>query len=142
MKQIFRHGPIPPAFVGESIARHQSKTDIGAHALFLGQVRADEKEDGRVARIVYTAYEEMALEKVHLIREETFARWPLTCMHIYHSLGEVPAGEISFFVFVSSPHRPAAFEALQSVVDRIKAEVPIWGSEILEDGRELWKENR
>lgn len=142
MKNIFRQGPISPQFVSESIASHQSKTGIGAHALFLGQVRADDKPEGRVALIDYTAYEEMANEKVHAIREETFAQWPLQCMHIYHSLGEVRAGEISFFVFVSAAHRPAAFAALQSLVDRIKAEVPVWGREVLENGAEVWKENR
>lgn len=142
MKKIFKQGPIDPLFVGESISKHQNKTDIGAHALFLGQVRADEKDGGRVAWIDYTAYEEMAEKKVHEIREAAFDTWPLTCMHIYHSLGAVKAGEISFFVFVSSPHRDAAFEALRHIVDRIKAEVPIWGREVLEDGSEVWKENR
>jgi molybdopterin synthase catalytic subunit len=141
MKSIFFQGPIPSSFVGESIGKHQSKTEIGAHAIFLGQVRADEKPEGRVAMIEYTAYEEMANKAVHAIREEAFAKWPLTCMHIHHSLGEVKAGEICFFVFVSSPHRPAAFEALRVIVDRIKAEVPIWGREVLEDGGELWKKN-
>lgn len=142
MKNIFRYEPIAPSFIGESIAHHQSKKEIGAHAIFLGQVRADEKEGSRVACIDYTAYEELALQKVHAIREDAFARWPLTCMHIHHSLGPVKAGEVGFFVFVSSPHRGASFEALQVIVDRIKAEVPIWGREILEDGREIWKENQ
>ena len=138
-KPIFRQGPIDPGFVGTSIAKHQSKTAIGAHAIFLGQVRADEHEGRTVRAIDYTAYEAMAEKQVHVIREETFDRYPLTCMHIYHSLGEVPTGEISFFVFVSSPHRPEAFAALREVVDRIKEEVPIWGKELLADGDAVWK---
>ena len=70
MKKIFKQGEIDPVFVGESISKHQSKTDIGAHAIFLGQVRADVKEEGQVAYIEYTAYEEMAEKKVHEIRED------------------------------------------------------------------------
>ncbi len=35
VKNIFIEGPISPIKIGESIAHHQSKTKIGAHALFL-----------------------------------------------------------------------------------------------------------
>ena len=40
-KKIFVDGPIEPAFIAESIAKHAVKTSIGAHDIFLGQVRAD-----------------------------------------------------------------------------------------------------
>ena len=41
-KTVFIEGPISSEFIGQSIAKHQSKTTIGAHNIFLGQVRADE----------------------------------------------------------------------------------------------------
>ncbi len=141
-KNIFVEGPISAGFIGESIAKHQSKTDIGAHAIFLGQVRADEQGGRTVSHIDYTAYEEMAMQKVHGIREEAFAAHPLTCMHIYHSLGTVRAGEISLFVFVSSPHRDAAFTALREIVEMIKADVPIWGKEMFDESEGTWKVNQ
>ena len=141
-KSIFIQGPISPGFVGDSIAKHQSKTDIGAHALFLGQVRADSKDGQIVTHIDYTAYEDMALQKVHVIRESAFERHPLNCMHIYHSLGKVRAGEISLFVFVSSPHREAAFSALREIVEEIKANVPIWGKEMFAESDGTWKVNQ
>src|ERR1700761_4972486 len=102
---IFVQGPVAAGFIGESIQKHSSKTDIGAHSIFLGQVRADVIEGKPVAAIGYTAYEEMALSKMHEIREWAFANWPLTCMHVYHSLGTVATGEICLFVFTSSAHR-------------------------------------
>jgi len=142
MKNIFIQGSIAASFIGESIAKHQSKTDIGAHAIFLGQVRADVIDGQPVSRIDYTAYEDMALQKVHEIREAAFDKYPLTCMHIYHSLGSVGVGEISFFVFVSSAHRAAAFDALREIVDAIKADVPIWGKEIFAEGQGSWKVNQ
>ncbi len=40
-KNVFKDGAILPEFISTSIAKHQDKTDIGAHAIFLGQVRAD-----------------------------------------------------------------------------------------------------
>lgn len=141
-KNIFVQGPIAAAFVGESIDKHRSKTNIGGHSIFLGQVRADEIDGKKVAAIEYTTYEEMALEQMHTIREAIFEKYPLTCMHIYHSLGRVGAGELCLFVFTSSAHRKAAIDACEEVVERIKAELPIWGKEVFENEEYQWKENR
>jgi molybdopterin synthase catalytic subunit len=142
IKNIFVQGPILPSFVAESIQKHSTKTDIGAHSIFMGQVRADIMGDKKVVAIDYTTYEEMALEKMHEIREEIFAKYPLTCMHIHHSLGRVAAGEISLFVFTSSVHRKAAINACEEVVERIKQELPVWGKELFDNETHQWKENK
>ena len=143
---VFVQGAISPDFVAQSIAKHQSKTNIGAHNIFLGQVRADIIEQKQVAAIEYSAYEAMAEPILHEIREAAFAAFDLTCLHIHHSLGQVKTGEICLFVFASSPRRAAAFEACQYLVERIKKEVPIWGKEIFEgqnfEGQSfVWKVN-
>ena len=139
---IFVQGPIEPTFIANSIQKHSSKTDIGAHSIFLGQVRADTIDGKEVASIEYTAYEEMALEMMYTIRENMFAKYDLTCMHVYHSLGNVKAGEISLFVFTSAPHRKAAIDACEEAVERMKAELPVWGRELLLDESYRWKENK
>lgn len=141
-KNIFTNGPINPAFIAESIAKHSTKTNIGAHSIFLGQVRNDTINNQEVTAIDYTTYEEMCLEQMHNIREEIFAKYPLTCMHIHHSLGKVKAGEISLFVFTSSAHRKAAIDSCEEIVERIKAELPIWGKELFDDSSYQWKENK
>jgi molybdopterin synthase catalytic subunit len=141
-KNIFVQGPIAASFIAESIAKHSSNTAIGGHSIFLGQVRADNINDKKVALIEYTAYDEMALEKMHVIREEIFAKYPLTCMHVYHSIGQIAAGEICLFVFTSSAHRKAAIEACNETVERIKAELPVWGKEIFLDETSQWKTNK
>jgi molybdopterin synthase catalytic subunit len=141
LKNIFVQGPINPTFIADSIQKHSTKLDIGAHSIFLGQVRNDEIDSKTVAAIDYTAYEEMALEQIHVIREAIFAKYPLTCMHIYHSLGTVKAGEISLFVFTSAKHRNAAIDACEEVVERIKKELPVWGKEVFGDASYQWKEN-
>lgn len=140
-KNIFYQHAIPAEFISDNIKKHQSKTDIGAHSIFLGQVRADELDSKTVTGIRYTAFEAMALEKMHDIREETITKYDLTCMHVYHSLGYVPAGEICLFVFTSSRHRKDAMHACEEVVERIKSELPVWGEEIYEDGSQTWKIN-
>ena len=140
-KNIFLEGSISPSFIGERIAKHSTQQGIGAHSIFLGQVRADVIDSKPVIAIEYTSYEEMALQKMHEIREEIFAKYDLTCMHVYHSLGSVPAGEISLFVFTSSRHRRAAIDACTEVVERIKSDLPVWGKEVFEDASFQWKTN-
>ena len=140
-KNVFKEGAISTEFIAKSITNHQTKTNIGAHNIFLGQVRADVIEGKIVSAIDYTAYEDMANQKFHEIREATFAKFNLTCMHIYHSLGTVNVGEICLFVFVSSPRRNVVFEALEYVVEEIKAKVPVFGKEIFEDSTHQWKKN-
>jgi molybdopterin synthase catalytic subunit len=142
LKNIFIDGPIPAPFIGESIHKHSSKTDIGAHSIFLGQVRADVLLDKQVVAIDYTTYKEMALEKMDQIREGIFKKYELTCLHVHHSLGVVGVGEICLFVFASSKHRKSAITACEDVVEQIKTELPIWGKEIFEDDSYIWKTNR
>jgi molybdopterin synthase catalytic subunit len=140
-KNIFIQGPVTSSFIADSIQKHSTKTNIGAHSIFLGQVRDDEIDGKKVAAIDYTTYEEMALEQMHQIREAIFDKYDLTCLHVYHSLGQVKAGEISLFVFTSSAHRKAAIDACEEIVERIKKELPVWGKEVFEDASYQWKEN-
>ena len=140
-KNIFVNGPVAASFIGDSIQKHSTKTAIGGHSIFLGQVRADVIEGKKVAAIIYTAYEEMANEKMHEIREAIFEKYKLTCMHVYHSLGSIAVGEICLFVFTSSPHRKAAIDACEETVERLKAELPVWGKELFEDETHQWKVN-
>ncbi len=139
--QVFVEGPITSGFIAESIEKHSNKLNIGAHSIFLGQVRNDRHDNGEVSAIEYTTYHAMAEEVFHHIREETFAKYALTCTHIYHSLGTVQAGEISLFVFTSSAHRADAISACEEIVERIKKEAPVWGKEILTDQKTKWKQN-
>ncbi len=142
IRNIFVQGAIAPSFVAESTQKHSTKTDIGAHSIFMGQVRADVLNEQPVVAIEYTTYEEMALEKMHSIREDIFSKYALTCMHIHHSLGRIAAGDICLFVFTSSAHRKAAIAACEEVVERIKQELPVWGREIFENETHQWKENK
>jgi molybdopterin synthase catalytic subunit len=140
-KNIFTQGAITPSFIADSIQKHSTKKDIGAHSIFLGQVRADVINGKEVGAIEYTTYEPMSLEKMHEIREAIFAKYELTCMHVHHSLGHVSAGEICLFVFTSSRHRKVAIEACSEIVESIKAKLPVWGKEIFVDETHQWKVN-
>ena len=142
VRNIFVEGAISSQKIADSIQSHASKTNIGAHSIFLGQVRADEKDGKAVVSIEYTTYQEMALEKMHEIRERIFAQYDLTCMHVYHSLGNILVGEICLFVFTSSKHRKMAIDACNELVEAIKFELPVWGKEIYQDQTTVWRENK
>ncbi len=142
MKNFFLNGPISPDFISNSIYKHQIKHNIGAHNIFLGQVRKDTIKSNVVSAIEYSAYEEMANKKITDIRESTFEKFDLTCLHIYHSLGVVEVGQIGFFVFVSSSRRKNVYDATKFIVDMIKNTVPIFGKEIFENKEYNWKVNK
>ena len=141
-KSVFVQGAITPEMIAKSISHHGVKTNIGAHDIFLGQVRADEIDNKVVSAIDYTTYEEMAETKFAEIRESAFEKYNLTCMHIYHSLGRINAGEICLFVFTSSAHRSDAMDATRYLVEEIKKNVPVFGKEIFEDETHQWKVNK
>jgi len=135
-RDIFMEGAIPPAFLADSVAKHAGRTDIGGHELFLGQVRADVIEGRTVEAIEFSSYRDMA-------NEQMFARWPqMTCLHVHHSLGVIPAGQLCFMVFASAPHRQQAREAVAYVTDEVKKRLPIFGKEVFAEGGHAWKTNR
>jgi molybdopterin synthase catalytic subunit len=142
IKNVFVEGPITPEKIATSIAHHQGKTNIGAHDIFLGQVRADEINGKVVKAIDYSSYDELANTVFHEIRESAFTKFDLTCMHIYHSKGIVKAGEICLFVFASSAHRKEAMDACRYLVEEIKAKAPVFGKELFEDDSFQWKSNK
>ncbi|CAN5141573.1 hypothetical protein BH09BAC5_BH09BAC5_29820 [soil metagenome] len=140
-RKIFADGPIAPAMIADSIAKHSTKTTIGGHDIFLGQVRADVMDGKNVVAIEYTTDEELADKVMYEIREAVFSKYNLTCLHVHHSLGRVNAGELCLFVFASSPHRTDAIEGCRFVVEEIKAKLPVWGKEIFVDNSYTWKQN-
>lgn len=139
--KVFVSGEITPEFIAESISKHSHKKDIGAHSIFLGQVRDDVINGKKVVAIDYSCYEEMAEDVFYEIREAAFSKFELSCMHIYHSIGKVSAGKISLFVFTSSKHRKNAIDACGFMVEEIKLKVPVWGKELFEDETFEWKIN-
>lgn len=109
----------------------------GATVLFLGTTRA--VTDGRqTTALAYESYRTMALATLSELEGRARQQWNLTEVAIVHRLGEVPVGETSVAIAVSSPHRQAAFAAGQWLIDTLKSTVPIWKRERWSDGTEEW----
>lgn len=117
----------------------QCRTDgDGAVVAFTGTTR-DHNDGASVVSLAYEAYEEMAQATMATIFAAARAKFPFTRARLAHRLGEVPVGEASVVVVVSSPHRGDAFDACRYLMDRLKHEVPIWKRERLRDGAgERW----
>jgi molybdopterin converting factor subunit 1 len=102
----------------------------GAVVTFSGVTR-------EVERLDYDAYAEMAEERMAAIAAEALARHGLCAAAVEHRVGGVSLSEPSVIVAVSAPHRGEAFAGAREIIDRVKAEAPIWKKEI-EGGEERW----
>jgi molybdopterin synthase catalytic subunit len=104
-----------------------------------GAVVAFEGVTREVDALEYEAYAEMAAERIAAIVAEAVERHGLCAAAAEHRVGSVPLSEPSVAVVVSAPHRGEAFAGAREVIDRIKAEAPIWKREV-EDGARRWVE--
>jgi molybdopterin synthase catalytic subunit len=95
----------------------------GAVVVFEGVTR-------EVPELDYEAYAEMALDKLREIAAAEAERHGLCQVAIEHRVGTVPLGEPSVIVAASAPHRGEAFAGARAVIDRVKAEAPIWKVEV------------
>lgn len=138
---VFQEGPIPHEMVVAETTRAATNQHIGAFNIFLGQVRNDEIGGKSVCAIDYTAYREMAEEALTKLCAEIFSSYQLQQLVLYHSLGLVGAGQASLLVLTAATHRKEAIESCKVLIDRLKAEIPIWGKELFEDQSFFWKKN-
>jgi molybdopterin converting factor subunit 1 len=83
-----------------------------------------------VPRLEYEAYGEMARERIAAILTDCVDRHGLEAAAAEHRTGSVPLGEASVVIAVAAAHREQAFAGAREVIDRIKAEAPIWKREV------------
>jgi molybdopterin converting factor subunit 1 len=107
----------------EALAGRVRDPRAGAVVTFSGVTR-------EVELLEYEAYVEMAEERMAAIAVEAVERHGLCAAAVEHRVGEVPLSEPSVIVAASAPHRGEAFAGARELIDRIKAEAPIWKKEI------------
>ena len=104
----------------------------GAVVTFQGVTRT-------VERLEYEAYAAMAEERMAAIVGDAVERHGLCAAAVEHRVGTVPLSEPSVCVAASAAHRGEAFSGAREIIDRVKAEAPIWKKEG-EGDREHWVE--
>lgn len=108
----------------------------GAVATFLGQVRDhDPSVAGPVTHLEYSAHPD-AQETLARIASEVADG--AVALAVSHRIGLLAVGEPAVVAAAAAPHRAEAFDACRLLVERVKAELPIWKREILADGSHTW----
>ena len=103
--------------------------DLGAVASFTGTVRAAAAGDA-VAHLYLDWYPGMTEASIQAIADAAVERFGVAALTIWHRCGEVAAGEPVVFVAAASPHRRAAFQAVDYAMDRLKSEAAFWKREV------------
>jgi molybdopterin synthase catalytic subunit len=139
---------IPPVSGGEAAVQHVRITDepLSLDALVklvrdprAGAVVTFEGVTREVEKLEYEAYMEMAEQKMAAVVADAVERHGLCAAAAEHRVGDVPLSEPSVAVAVSAPHRGEAFAGAREIIDRLKAEAPIWKKEV-EGGEGRWVE--
>ncbi|GAA0362201.1 molybdenum cofactor biosynthesis protein MoaE [Actinoallomurus spadix] len=108
----------------------------GGTALFVGTVR-DEDHRRAVTRLSYSAHP-TAVETLRTVLEKVAAEFPVRAIAAVHRVGDLEIGDLAVVVAAACPHRAEAFAACRTLIDDLKAQVPIWKHQRFTDGDEEW----
>jgi molybdopterin synthase catalytic subunit len=128
MKVLLTHEPLDLTAALAEVTR----PDAGAIDVFLGIVRR-ENAGREVVTLEYSAYEPMALREMAQIVADLQQASDVQAV-VAHRLGVLTVGDIAVICAVSTPHRGEAFQRCRTLIDEIKARVPIWKRETGPDG--------
>ena len=109
----------------------QGRGDVGAVVTFTGLCR---DEAGTLEALELEHYPGMAEDEILRVAQQAAARWPLLGATAIHRYGKVLPGENIVLVIATSPHRRAAFEAAEFIMDYLKTRAPFWKKEHRSDG--------
>lgn len=126
----------------DRLRRMTAHPAAGAVVVFLGTVRDHSEGRSGVTHLEYEAYAGVVEGVIEGVVAEARERWPglLRCA-VEHRIGRLDVGEVAVCVAVSSPHRVAAFEAGQFLIDEVKRRAPIWKKEHWPGGAEWVRED-
>lgn len=97
----------------------------GAVISFTGLVRGD--RDLHTLELEH--YPAMTTNALEQIEQAVRKRWGLIDVRIVHRFGRLELGAQIMMVAVSAPHRRAAFEAADYIMDYLKSRAPFWKKE-------------
>lgn len=117
-----------------------SDASCGAVATFVGTTR-NHFQGKPVVQLSYEGYIPMALKELRRLCHDTATQFPVQRIAAVHIIGDCPVGHASVILAASSPHRKAAIQAIEYLIDQLKARIPIWKREVYENDESVWKEN-
>ncbi len=113
-------------------------TAAGAVATFVGLVRDhDPSVTGEVVALDYSAHPD-AEAVLRRIAVDAAAADGVLGVAVSHRVGHLEVGEAAIVAAVATAHRALAFDVCRSLVETVKAELPVWKREDLRDGSHVW----
>jgi molybdopterin synthase catalytic subunit len=116
----------------------RGRMETGAVATFTGLARAEHGQTRTLELEAYPGFTERAIGE---IADQAGQRFSLDDFAIVHRVGQIAPGEPIVFVATAAPHRRAAFEACDFLMDYLKSRAPFWKKETGPDGAR-WIEPR
>jgi len=118
-----------------------SSAHAGARVSFAGLIRDhDEEAEGVVVGLDYTCHPDADRFLAGVAASVASELDPegRAVIAVEHRIGSLGVGEVAIVAVAASAHRDQAFELCRTLVDRVKAEVPIWKHQHEESGRASW----
>ena len=92
----------------------------GAISVFIGVVRGETLDGGKVEKLELEAYEEKANQTLNQICDDLSKKPGIVNVQIHHMLGEFSVGEEMVYVVVAGSHRTDLFTVLREAVERYR----------------------
>jgi molybdopterin synthase catalytic subunit len=107
----------------------------GGLTMFIGRVR-DHDGGQSVLGLDYSAHP-TALARLSEVCAAVAQEYGASVAAV-HRVGSLDIGDAAVIVAAAGAHRDSAFAASRALIDRLKAEVPIWKHQRFADGTEEW----
>lgn len=113
--------------------------NTGGVSVFIGTARNFSKGK-QIKEMFFETYKDMAMNKLHTLREEALKQFDILELSIIHRIGTINIGDNIVLIIAIAEHRKAAFEACSWAIDELKKTVPIWKKEMTTEG-DVWVED-
>jgi molybdopterin synthase catalytic subunit len=133
---VLQDGPFN--FGAEADRFAQGRAVSGAVVTFTGIVR---DLGGELQAMEIEHYPGMTEAALTGIAAQAAKRWELEDTLIIHRHGRLLPGEMIMMVATAAPHRVAAFQAAEFLMDFLKSRAPFWKREVTKDGS-VWVDAR
>lgn len=101
----------------------------GAIVSFVGIVRRPSDDIDQLEKLVLEHHPTLTRQSLDDIAVAAAQRFGVSQVRVVHRCGEMRPGEPIVFAGAASPHRRAAFEAADYLMDRLKTEAVLWKRE-------------
>lgn len=111
----------------ETNAFLEASAGAGAAVTFTGLVRSDARDP--ITALILECYPELAIAQIGELEAQAVVRFGLLRATVIHRYGELKPGEPIVQVMTLAPHRQAAFQAAEFLMDYLKTDAPFWKKE-------------